>query len=215
MSKNRGEFTLYIGNMASRKTSNLIVEIKDLREYGRKKVAVFKPSLDTRSPADLIESTRRKEVGTIEACVIPSENPQALRDILKQQEGAQGSKFDVVAFDEVQFFPQKSGFFWLVKELLQEGYDVIVAGLALNFRGEPVGSTLWLAALAQGNCVWQRSSCVVCGEPAIFPQRLMPNGDLAPYDDPEIFVGDENKENPRHYEARCENCFVVPPRKGE
>ncbi|MFQ5676303.1 MAG: thymidine kinase [bacterium] len=211
MERTRGEFLwLFIGNMASEKTGHLILEVTKLRERSRKKVVVFKPNVDTRSSRGFINSRRGE---TLEAYDISPQNPreEVLR-ILKQQEDGWGVKFDVVAFDEVQFFPKESGFFWLVKELLQKGYNIIAAGLALDFRGEPVGSTLWLAALAQDSCTWEHAYCTGCGKPAIFPQRFLHNGELAPYEDELIIPGSEDKRFRRYYEARCEDCFVIPPK---
>ncbi len=45
----RGELKLIIGNMFGNKTGRLMLEIETLREFGRKKILILKPAVDTRS----------------------------------------------------------------------------------------------------------------------------------------------------------------------
>ena len=105
----RGRFLrLFIGNMASGKTRHLLTEIDTLRKYGNKKIAVFKPLTDTRSGLSRIKSRKGDEDSAEE---IPVNNPKEMWMLLRAKESAAGSRFEVVAFDEVQFFPRDSGFF--------------------------------------------------------------------------------------------------------
>lgn len=209
-----GTLTLYIGNMASGKTSHLISEVEVLQEHGKKKVLVFKPEITTRG--DDRRKIKSRRGFALDAHEVRRSRPEEILEFIRKTE-AGGKEVDLIVLDEVQFFPQESGLFWLVKRLLGEGYDVIAAGLALNFRGEPFGSTLWLAVLAQGKCVWLNTCCTKCGEPAIFPQRFRPDGTLAPYNDPDVVVGSEDKgekDKPKpYYEYRCGDCFIRPPRE--
>ncbi len=112
----------------------------------------------------------------------------------------------MIAFDEVQFFPRDSGFFQLVKQLLNEGYDVLASGLAFDFRGEPFGSTADLALLAEDRCMWMTAYCTRCGSRAAYPQRMI-NGAPAHYDSPQIQVGGDET-----YEPRCDDHFILPGR---
>src|SRR5450432_2490463 len=133
----RGRFLrLFIGNMASGKTRHLLTEIDTLRKYGNKKIAVFKPRTDTRSGMNYIKSRKGDEDAAEE---IPVNSPMEMWPMLRAKESASGCRFQVIAFDEVQFFPRDSGFFQLMKQLLDEGYDVLASGLAFDFRGEPFG----------------------------------------------------------------------------
>src|ERR1700712_2562611 len=124
--------------MASGKTRHLLTEIDTLRKYGNKKIAVFKPRTDTRSGMNFIKSREGDEDAAEE---ILASHPHELWPLLRVKESAAGCRFQVIAFDEVQFFPRGSGFFQLVKNLLDDGYDVLASGLAFDFRGEPFGST--------------------------------------------------------------------------
>jgi thymidine kinase len=112
----------------------------------------------------------------------------------------------VVAFDEVQFFARDSGFFQMIKHLLEEGYDVLASGLAFDFRGEPFGSTPDLALLAEDRCMWMTAYCTKCGGRAAYPQRII-NGAPAPYNSPQVQVGGDET-----YEPRCDEHFVLPGR---
>jgi len=82
---------------------------------------------------------------------------------------------------------------------------VIVAGLDMDFRGEPFGPMPVLMAQAEKVDKLQ-AICVVCGQEASRTQRLI-NGRPAAYDDPVILVGAQEV-----YEARCRACHQVPRR---
>jgi thymidine kinase len=91
----------------------------------------------------------------------------------------------------------------LCEELANRGTRVIVAGLDMDFRGEPFGPMPTLMARAeQVNKV--QAICQRCGGAASRTQRLI-NGQPAAYDDPVILVGASEV-----YEPRCRACHVVP-----
>src|ERR1700729_2223411 len=200
----RGRFLrLFIGNMASGKTRHLLTEIDTLRKYGNKQIAVFKPRTDTRSGFNSIRSRKGDEDAAEE---ISAANPKEFWPILRDRESAIGCRFDVIAFDEVQFFGRDSGFFRLVADLLDEGYDILASGLAFDFRGEPFGSTPDLALLAEDRCMWMTAYCTKCGSRAPYPQRII-DGIPAHYNSPQILVGGDET-----YEPRCDDHFVLPGR---
>jgi len=110
-----------------------------------------------------------------------------------------------VAIDEGQFFDE--GLVDLCERLANEGIWVIVAGLDMDFRGEPFGPMPQLMARAERVDKLQ-AICVVCGGPASHTQRLI-DGRPAAYDDPVILVGASEV-----YQARCRGCHVVPKSSG-
>ena len=200
----RGKFLrLFIGNMASGKTRHLVTEVDTLRRYGNKKIAVFKPRTDTRSGMNTLKSRRGDEDSAEE---VPVHKVNELWPLLRARESQAGCKFQVVAFDEVQFFPRDSGFFQLVQQLMDDGYDLLASGLAFDFRGEPFGSTADLALLAAENCMWMTSYCTKCGGKAPYPQRMI-NGSPAHYNSPQVMVGGDEA-----YEPRCDDHFILPGR---
>jgi thymidine kinase len=183
-----GWLEVICGSMFSGKTEELIRRIKRT-QIARQKVQVFKPSIDTRFSASQVASHN----GVLHAAVPVADSAQ-LESLIEPDT-------TVVAIDEAQFFDE--GIVDLCKRLASRGVRVIVAGLDLDFRGEPFGPMPALMADAELVDKLQ-AICVVCGAPASRTQRLI-NGRPASYDDPIIMVG--AKEN---YEARCRQCHEVP-----
>ena len=108
----------------------------------------------------------------------------------------------VVAIDEAQFFDHEIP--EVVRRLADRGIRVIVAGLNLDFRGEPFGSMPELLARAD-EITTLHAICMVCGEDASRTQRLI-NGAPARYDEPIILVGAAEA-----YEARCREHHAGHP----
>ena len=127
-------------------------------------------------------------------------------EVIRLREWEQGTKFNIIAIDEIQFFEPPLVVFQIIRKLLEDRYDVIVAGLPLNFRGEPFGATLQLIGLCENvrDVISLSSRCSKFGKEALLPQRLI-DGKPAPYDSDEIKVG--GKES---YEARCYECHELP-----
>ena len=78
-----------------------------------------------------------------------------------------------------------------------------MAGLDMDFRGEPFGSMPRLMTIAE-DVTKLHAICLVCGEEACRTQRLV-NGEPAHYNDPIIMVGAQES-----YEARCRKHHLVP-----
>jgi len=174
--------------MFSGKSEELIRRVRRA-EIAKQKVQVFKPSLDDRYSTQSVashsgsywEAIPVKDVADIASRIEPDT--------------------DVVAIDEAQFFD------WTIADLCSDladrGVRVIVAGLDLDFRGEPFGPMPLL--MAQAEIVDKlQAICVRCGAPASRTQRLI-NGVPASYNDPIILVGASEV-----YEARCRRCHQVP-----
>jgi thymidine kinase len=107
---------------------------------------------------------------------------------------------DVVAIDEAQFFGESLA--TVAQSLADRRLRVIVAGLDMDFRGEPFGPMPRLMAEAEVVDKLQ-AICLSCGSPASRTQRLI-DGRPAQYDDPVIMVGAS-----KVYEARCRDCHQV------
>ncbi len=184
-----GWIELICGSMFSGKTEELIRRVKRAR-IARQKVQVFKPVLDDRY---LVEKVSSHDGLHWDALTVHDAG-----EILSLVE----DDTDIVAIDEVQFFD------WTIAEVCEElanrGKRVILAGLDMDFRGEPFGPMPLLMAQAEAVDKLQ-AICVVCGAPASRTQRLI-NGSPANYDDPVILVGASEV-----YEARCRRCHEVPP----
>lgn len=182
-----GSLTVITGPMFAGKTEELIRLVRRAL-YAQRSVRVFKPALDTRS-----EST---EIRSHDGTLYKANTVFAGKEILSEVEASA----DVVALEEAQFFDD--GIVEVCVSLADRGYDVMVTGLDMDFRGQPFGPTPALLAVAD-EVVKLRAICARCGRDASRSQRLI-NGEPAPASAPTIQVGAQES-----YEARCRHCHVV------
>jgi thymidine kinase len=150
-----------------------------------------------------VESRNQNGCGKMEAVEFRSSDPWTVLPVLAATEQRIGKRVECVAIDEGQFVQD---LFLFTKRLLESGYDVMVSGLELDFRGLPFGEMIdisWLVRTYSGNITELIAYCS-CGAKAIYPQRLI-DGKPAPYDSPIIMAGD-------FYEPRCADHFVLPGR---
>ncbi|RLC79060.1 MAG: thymidine kinase [Chloroflexi bacterium] len=184
---NGGWIEVICGSMFSGKTEELIRRVRRA-QIARQKVQVFKPAIDTRYAEQEVASHNGMQWEAL-----PVEGAAQLRALIEPDT-------TVVALDEVQFFDDD--IVALCEELAHQGRRVIVAGLDMDFRGEPFGPAPLLMARAEQVSKLQ-AICVVCGGPASRTQRII-NGQPAAYDDPVILVGADEA-----YEARCRGCHEI------
>jgi thymidine kinase len=189
--------------MRSNKTAELLRRIETRRQYAKQYVLLLKPSADTKSAVGLVESRNRRGCGKMEAVEFPHADPWAALPVLAATEKQIGKKVECVALDEGQFVKD---LFPFTRRLLEAGYDMMVSGLELDFRGMPFGEMLdlsWLVRTYSGNITELVAYCS-CGAKALYPQRLV-DGKPASYDSPILMAGD-------FYEPRCAEHFVLPGR---
>jgi thymidine kinase len=187
--------------MRSNKTAELLRRIETRREYARQFVLLLKPAADTKAAAGLVESRNRNGCGRMEALEFPHTDPWAVLPVIDATEQRIGKRIECIAIDEGQFVHD---LFLFAKRLLESGYDVMVSGLELDFRGLPFGEMLnlsWLVRTFAGNVTELVAYCS-CGAKALYPQRLV-EGRPAAYASPIIMAGD-------FYEPRCAEHFVLP-----
>jgi thymidine kinase len=185
-----GWIEVICGSMFCGKTEELIRRVRRA-QIARQKVQVFKPTIDTRYTEREVTSHNGVQIQAM-----PVENVTQIQAQIEEDT-------TVVALDEAQFFDDT--IVALCEKLAIQGVRVIVAGLDMDFRGEPFGPMPALMARAERVDKLQ-AICVVCGGPASHTQRLI-NDQPAAYDDPIILVGASEV-----YEARCRGCHEV--RKG-
>lgn len=183
-----GYIEVICGSMFCGKTEELIRRVRRA-VIAKQKVQVFKPSLDDRYSILHVTSHNGQN---IEAQ--PVNNSQELVQKLLPDT-------TVVAVDEAQFFDD--GIVGVSEDLANRGIRVILAGLDLDFRGEPFGPLPALLCRAE-EVTKLHAICVVCGEQASRTQRLV-NGQPANYHDPIILVGAQEA-----YEPRCRSHHAVP-----
>jgi len=188
MKHTHGSIEVICGSMFSGKTDELIRRLVRAT-IARKKVQVFKPAIDVRYALEKVTSHAGSNFDAW-----PVKAAAEIRTKLD-------SDTTVVAVDETQFFDPE--IVEVVQELAARGIRVLVAGLDMDFRGEPFGPMPTLMSMAE-SVDKLHAICMVCGEEASRTQRLV-NGKPARYNDPVVIVGAAEL-----YEARCRQHHEVP-----
>ena len=153
--KKIGSIEVIAGSMFSGKTEELIRRLKRAK-IARQKVEIFKPEIDVRySVSEVVSydenSIQSTPVGNSANILLLSGN------------------VDVIGIDEAQFFDK--GLVEVVIKLANMGIRVIVAGLDMDFKGEPFGPIPDLMAVAD-DIDKVHAICVKCGNIALFSHRL-------------------------------------------
>lgn len=177
------------GVMFSGKSEELLRRVRRAM-IARRRVQVFKSHLDDRYGGVFRISSHD---GT-ELEAHPVSNSVQIAEMVR-------SDVQVVAIDEAQFLDE--GVVRVANDLADRGIRVIVAGIDMDFRGEPFGPMPQLMAIAE-KVDKLHAICVVCGDLATRNQRLI-DGQPAPAEGPTIQVGGSES-----YEARCRRCHQVP-----
>jgi thymidine kinase len=128
-----GWIEVICGSMFSGKTEELIRRLKRAK-FARQRVEIFKPTVDIRYHEEMVISHDSNEIRSTP--VPAAANIPILAD-----------NCDVVGIDEAQFFDDE-----IVKvcnDLANRGVRVIVAGLDMDFKGNPFGPMPALMATAE------------------------------------------------------------------
>jgi len=182
-----GTLTVVCGSMYAGKSEELIRRARRAI-YARKRVQVFKPSIDRRYDESMVAS----HMGVRHEAV-PVNGVADLRTRIAPD-------VQVLLIEEVQFFDPTV--VDLCVELADRGIDVVVAGLDQDFRRRPFGPMAALLCAAD-EVVKLRAICMQCGEPASHTQRII-EGRPAHVNDPVVLIGATEA-----YEARCRRCFQL------
>ncbi|MGN1353534.1 MAG: thymidine kinase [Alloprevotella sp.] len=174
----RGRIEVICGSMFSGKTEELIRRLRRAR-IARQKVEIYKPALDTRySEADVVSH---------DATSIASTPVEAAASILLL-----AAEADVVGIDEAQFFDQ--GLVEVCTTLANQGKRVIIAGLDMDFQGQPFGPMPALCAVAE-DVTKVHAICVKCGDLAYVSHRIVA-------DERRVLLGEKDE-----YEPLCRACY--------
>ncbi len=188
MRHTHGSIEVICGSMFSGKTDELIRRLIRAK-IAKQKVQVFKPAIDVRYSVEKVTSHAGADFDAIPI--------QRAADILTKL----NVDTTVVGIDEAQFLD--ADVVKVAQELADLGKRVLVAGLDMDFRGEPFGPMPLLMSKAE-RVDKLHAICMVCGDEASRTQRLV-NGKPARYDDPVVIVGAAEL-----YEARCRIHHEVP-----
>ena len=127
-----GWIEVICGSMFSGKTEELIRRIKRAK-IANQKIKVFKPIIDSRSK-NFIESHDESKLECIEV--------KLSNEILKKIDNC-----DVIAIDEAQFFDDE--IVSVCNKIANNGIRVIIAGLDMDYLGNPFGPMPNLMAISE------------------------------------------------------------------
>ncbi|MEO9022923.1 MAG: thymidine kinase [Ginsengibacter sp.] len=176
----RGWIEVICGSMFSGKTEELIRRLKRV-EIAHLKSEIFKPSVDTRYDEQKIVSHDENKILST-----PIDNSQTI--LLLAQD------VDVVGIDEAQFFDDQIT--TVCEALALKGMRVIVAGLDMDYQGNPFGQMPNLLAVAD-YITKLHAICVVCGNIANVSYRKVNTGGR-------FLLGEKDI-----YEPRCRVCAAL------
>jgi|TARA_A200000113_G_scaffold186461_1_gene173607 thymidine kinase len=128
-----GWIEVICGSMFSGKTEELIRRLRRA-QFAKQKIEIFKPAVDLRYDSELVTSHDQNQ--------IPSTPVPAAANIPILADGC-----EVVGIDEAQFFDDE--IVQVCNDLANSGVRVIVAGLDMDYQGNPFGPMPALMATAE------------------------------------------------------------------
>lgn len=176
-----GWIEVVCGGMFSGKTEELIRRAKRAHIAGQN-VVVVKPSVDQRYDDEDVVSHNQNVL------------PGLMVDTADQIVLLTGDA-EVVCIDEAQFFDQQ--LINVANTLANDGKRVIVAGLDMDFEGQPFEPIPQLLAIAE-YVTKLHAVCSESGTMAHYSQRVVENEDR-------VLVGETEA-----YEPRSRNCYRPP-----
>lgn len=176
--KGGGWIEVICGSMFSGKTEELIRRLKRAK-IARQSVEIFKPAIDTRYD--------RENVVSHDETAIKSTPVQAAAQILLFAHDV-----DVVGIDEAQFFDNELA--TVCNVLANDGVRVIVAGLDMDYKGNPFGPIPSLMASAE-YVTKVHAICIRCGSLAHYSYRTVKDDNL-------VVLGETES-----YEPLCRKCY--------
>ncbi len=177
-SHKRGWIEVVCGSMFSGKTEELIRRLKRA-QFAKQKVEIYKPQIDTRYHEEKVVSHSGLEI--MSTPVPASSNILLL-----------ANDVDVVGIDEAQFFDME--LVNVCKQLADSGVRVIIAGLDMDFKGNPFGPMPDLLACAE-YVTKVHAICMECGSLAHISHRKTADTNL-------VLLGETDS-----YEPLCRDCY--------
>jgi thymidine kinase len=168
----KGKIEVICGSMFSGKTEELIKRLKKVELNGLKYI-VFRPKLDSRNPENKIISHAKSEIS---ASIVSS-----VEEILKLSK-----EYPVIGIDEAQFFDRS--IVEVCNTLANQGVRIIVAGLDMDYEGNPFGPMPYLMACAE-EVTKVHAICVETGNPAGYSFRKNESNDL-------VLIGEKKEYSP-------------------
>ncbi len=174
----KGWIEVICGSMFSGKTEELIRRLRRA-QFAKQNVEIFKPQIDTRYHEEKVVSHQGNE---IHSTPVPSSSNILLL----------ANDVDVVGIDEAQFFDME--LVNVCNQLADSGVRVIIAGLDMDYKGQPFGPMPALLACAE-YVTKVHAICMHCGSLAHISHRTSKETSL-------VLLGETDS-----YEPLCRDCF--------
>ena len=174
-----GTIEVITGSMFSGKTEELIRRLRRAG-YAKQRIEIFKPAIDVRFSEVNVVSHDENSIRST-----PVENSSNILLL--------SADVDVVGIDEAQFFDKH--LVDVVVQLANQGLRVIVAGLDMDFKGNPFGPMPGLMAVADF-VTKVHAVCMRCGSVAQFSHRLSEKEQV-------VLLGEKDI-----YEPLCRRCYM-------
>jgi thymidine kinase len=178
VSGKRGTIEVITGSMFSGKTEELIRRLRRAQFAGLK-VEIFKPSLDKRYSESRVVSHDDKSIVST-----PVDNASSILLL--------AGEVDVIGIDEAQFFD--SSIVEVCNKLADNGVRIVVAGLDMDFMGNPFGPIPALLSIAE-YITKVHAICMRCGSLAQYSFRKSEEEQV-------VVLGEKDK-----YEPLCRECY--------
>jgi len=176
----RGWIEVICGSMFSGKTEELIRRLKRVK-IANLRAEIFKPAIDVRYDEIKIVSHDENKIHST-----PVATSMKILELAKD--------VDVVGIDEAQFFD--SEITTVCEQLALNGIRVIVAGLDMDYQGNPFGQMPRLLAIAD-YITKLHAICMKCGNIANISYRKTASQE-------QILLGQKDI-----YEPRCRICALL------
>ncbi|MDA8595537.1 thymidine kinase [Flavobacteriaceae bacterium] len=190
-----GWIEVICGSMFSGKTEELIRRLKRA-QFAKQKVEIFKPAVDDRYDEEMVVSHDANEIRSTPL-------PAAANIRLMAND------VDVVGIDEAQFFDDE--IVAVCNDLANRGVRVIVAGLDMDFKGNPFGPMPALMATAE-YVTKVHAVCTHTGNLAHFSHRKVQNDNI-------VMLGEVQEYEPlsraAYYRAMHEKKMEEDEQHGE
>ena len=167
-----GWIEVICGSMFSGKTEELIRRQKRA-QFAKQRIEIFKPIVDTRYDDEMVVSHDANEIRSTPVPV--ASNIRLL-----------ANDVDVIGIDEAQFFDDE--IVAVCNDLANRGIRVIVAGLDMDFKGNPFGPMPALMATAE-YVTKVHAVCTKTGNLANYSFRKTINEDI-------VFLGETQEYEP-------------------
>lgn len=175
--------TLILGPMKSGKSLELIARMAPY-EFADKKVLYLQPARNVRDEGIVSRSGLR----------VKSQKVSSLKDVI--------SPVDVIGIDETFMFDPED--MAVVKQWLNEGKELIISSLDLNYRGKLVDVVKQLLEMKPQEILFKKAVCDACKSYDAVYTQILHKGKPVTGGLPTVVPEDGTYV----YEPRCRKCFV-------